>query len=474
MSLDEISLTMLDGVLDFSDEEGCNTDNLGGYNPFLPYLAGERPRNRSPPPRHECCVANVKAETLASIPFFTGTDPSFSAEKFIEQIEFYGEIGDWTDPLKIRALKQKLMGKAEQIVKYEASLRNQDDWPRFKAAFIRRFQPLATVAQKRKAFVLCRQREGETVEEYGLRLLAAAESAKLQGTDRFETRAYERENDIEKLSVFLEGLHPVIGQHVASQNPDSYERALEIARIYEPKVTLPRSTRETVNSYGMERQTPRSCQSDTQVKILAALNILTEKIADLSSHVNRDRENAPAVEQTEAVVTKRNATPSQQPVVIYLVDQRSNGRRQENRNFSGNLQTGNRFPQNAQITDALTAQTQQFIAAHYGSQRPNNRLAITQGVPTVGNPTQACVIYPQNQQVRRQAGQQRPRLLVPNEAGQVLCFCCRQWGNHIARFCPFAGVQQVTQQFPTQQQIMDQQSTAPNASSLNSTGPSSG
>lgn len=213
--------------------------------------------------------AAVKINTIAGylglLNSFSGSEPSYPAEYFLQSIEEIGRIAEWADTEKLIVLKAKLKGRAAEFLANSPELREERNYERFKTEFLRHFKNEFPLTYHLQNFTGCRQKPNESVKDFASRVKNAAFGF-LQGAN-FNSPDVERLADRTKLSQFLAGLNPKIQKHVLNHDPQDLATAIKFAALVEGNEGISRNY-GTVNA--IERQaTGNSFELNTLQSMLA-------------------------------------------------------------------------------------------------------------------------------------------------------------------------------------------------------------
>lgn len=172
--------------------------------------------------------------SLHSIPDFTGTDTAYPFSEFKETLDSYSKIGGWTDIDKFEVAKVKMSGKAKKIFR----LKNPKDWKELVSTFENHISNSVPVANMMLAFVSCRQKVGETVDEFAHRLERYYEGALPREGDEDRDKVKNWYKRLQR-HIFIAGLaQGELKSHVELKDPKTYDEALKAAQEKESLAQL--------------------------------------------------------------------------------------------------------------------------------------------------------------------------------------------------------------------------------------------
>lgn len=171
---------------------------------------------------------NIFNMTLDTVAKYDGTT---SVTEFLSQINDSAVLCKWTEQQKLIIAKLKLCGYAKQFLKSEPKLNlSTTTWELFQSAFEKHFKKQTLPGEAVHNFISCRQRAGEDINGFMVRLRIAGLKTVEYTTDVQENSFINKKLRQDILNQFLNGLRPPLKQRVMSANPGSLDAAIEIAQ----------------------------------------------------------------------------------------------------------------------------------------------------------------------------------------------------------------------------------------------------
>lgn len=179
-----------------------------------------------------------KLELINSIPNFSIENGTPSLGEFLNTIDLFSRVGNWSDRTTVDVAKIKIVGSAGVSVRSEDVFTNAQTWQQFRAALVSRFTPIELYTTTNLKLITCCQQQNESVQNFAARLSAVTNNLTTQSTDPRESEIRKKLVDEQKLLYFIQGLQPALKNYVLLSNPKTFEAAVQSARKYEPHLMI--------------------------------------------------------------------------------------------------------------------------------------------------------------------------------------------------------------------------------------------
>lgn len=199
----------------------------------------------------------INFSAAQAIQMYTSTDSRITPEDFLRSVEVNADVEGWNEEIKIKIAKSRLMGRALRKIQESIELNNAASWAEFKILFIKRFRAKKPIAQAKSDMVNCSQKPTESVDEFEDRFSTIARQAFEESNDPVENTLREKMHADDKRIYFINGLKPSLRQALHIKTPNSYEKAIEMAREQE---ALMGSTRSCTTEEEIEAAVTKALQ----------------------------------------------------------------------------------------------------------------------------------------------------------------------------------------------------------------------
>ena len=194
-------------------------------------------------------------------------DVSSDIESWLKEFDRVSVANRWDNSRKLEILPAYLRDRAADYFE-DLDQEITTDYDRICEKLREKFRPKELQRAYYSDLFQRKQKENETVDDYGHAILVLARKAH-NGIQRDVTDKLTMEH-------FIQGLRPTLKRLVLMTDPKSYEQALRIAK------------REECHENLTDKPTSSVCASVTDPEWHAAINALTQKVDDITKRLNTE------------------------------------------------------------------------------------------------------------------------------------------------------------------------------------------
>lgn len=164
------------------------------------------------------------------IPVFDG-ESSVTIDYFVKTFEKLADTLQANPTEKLLILKSKIRGSALASIIASIELSNEDNYDIFKKKIVEFFGEKTTLAHRQQAFSGCRMFPGETIKQFGTRVINC--SLKFLGQVDMTNEEIRKILDNAKLAKFMEGVLSKYKKHLLEKDFQTFDEAFKFLQILE-------------------------------------------------------------------------------------------------------------------------------------------------------------------------------------------------------------------------------------------------
>lgn len=177
-------------------------------------------------------VTNMIADYVSLLPIFKGDGSLPTINDFFSLFEEIAYLAQWNSSQKLILAKSRCRDMALQYILDSVDVKSVGEFNEFKGLMVEHFKERVPIGQRMQEFLACVQKETEMVPQFATRIkkFSIYLSPQLHEQSGAEARAAAKQTtDSLLLGQFLTGVSPSIRRFVLAQNPQTLERAIEVA-----------------------------------------------------------------------------------------------------------------------------------------------------------------------------------------------------------------------------------------------------
>lgn len=213
-------------------------------------------------------------EFFPLIPIYTGENPEFSVNDFLDKIEEVSQFADWRPEHKIFIVKCKLAGDAARFIRSQPQLKHTKNFDELKNGLLTRFRKFSSPQNDLLQFTTASQQPGEPISTYLSRLLGLAHKC-------FPNDDSIRNNLL--VNQCLAGMLPKVRRFIMPHNPRTFEAIWELAQREEECTVLENNVAH-VNAVSLP-QREKSELSEFKNLLLSTMEGQNKKIEELADKI---------------------------------------------------------------------------------------------------------------------------------------------------------------------------------------------